>query len=56
MSWVMATTVRPARSIAVDDGTDASNAVGVLAGRRLVEHEDRGVHGQDACQRDQLAP
>ena len=39
----------------LDDGPDAGDAVGILAGRRLVEDDDRRVHGEDTCQRDQLA-
>ena len=55
MSWVMATTVRPAASHRLDDGADPRDAVGVLAGRRLVEDEHGRVHRQDAGQRDELA-
>ena len=40
----------------LDDRADPLDAVGVLAGRRLVEDEDRRVHRQDAGQRDELAP
>ena len=54
MSWVMATTDRPGRPHRLDDGTDPEHALGVLAGRRLVEDEDGRVHRQDAGQRDEL--
>ena len=56
MSWVIATTERPAPTASRRSRPDLRDAVGVLAGRRLVEHEDRRVHREDAGQGDELAP
>ena len=47
---------RPAaRAGGIDDRADARDARAVLAGRRLVEHEDRRLHREHAGQRDELA-
>ncbi len=55
MSWLIAMTVRPAARQVGDDPLDAGDAPRVLAGRRLVEHDDRRLHREDRGQRQQLA-
>ena len=46
---------RPAgRGESLDDALDPRHAAGVLSGRRLVEDDDRRVHRQDRCERQQL--
>ena len=48
---------RPPRAVrSGDHPLDAGHAAGVLTGRRLVEDDDRRVHGEDRRQRQQLAP
>ncbi len=44
------------RSSDGDHSPHPFHAAQVLPGRRLVEHEHRRLHGQDRCQRQQLAP
>ena len=53
MSWLIAMTVRPAAA-SPQPPLDARDAPCVLAGRRLVQHHDRSLHGEDRRQRQQL--